>query len=211
MDTTNWKWFRCDEIFEEISIANSSDLNNLEIDPCGVNYLSRAVVNNGYECKVKRVEDKLTRGNFVSVVMVGVPSSAFFQPNDVICSQNILVLRYPAINQYNALFISTILQKDRYRYSYGRTLSKATFLQSRIKLPVTPEGTPDWQFMENYIKSLPYSKNIEPSQPNEIIDEMMEVKKEIISLRKQLQSQHAAQVVNYGTININDNSKNIKF
>ncbi|MEE1070529.1 MAG: hypothetical protein U0K81_08680 [Paludibacteraceae bacterium] len=45
----------------------------------------------------------------------------------------------------------------------------------------------------------------------ELAAELKETQKEIISLRKQLQSQHAAQVVNYGTININDNSKNIKF
>lgn len=31
---------------------------------------------------------------------------------------------------------------------------------SRIKLPITPEGTPDWEFMENYIKSLPYSDRL---------------------------------------------------
>jgi hypothetical protein len=108
--------------------------------------------------------------------------------------------------------IATIIDfNESYRWTYGRQCRVNDTENIRIKLPVTPEGTPDWQFMENYIKSLPYSKNIAPSQPNEIIDEMMEVKKEIISLRKQLQSQHAAQVVNYGTININDNSKNIKF
>lgn len=45
----------------------------------------------------------------------------------------------------------------------------------------------------------------------ELAAELKETQKEIISLRKQLQSQQAAQVVNYGTININDNSKNIKF
>jgi hypothetical protein len=116
-----------------------------------------------------------------------------------------------SMNKYIALFLTTIINREQYKYSYGRKCSQVKLKRSRIKLPVTPEGTPDWQFMENYIKSLPYSKNIAPSQPNEIIDEMMEVKKEIISLRKQLQSQQAAQVVNYGTININDNSKNIKF
>jgi hypothetical protein len=115
------------------------------------------------------------------------------------------------LNHYIGIFICSLINQEEYRFSYGRAVYSSVAENIRIKLPVTPEGTPDWQFMENYIKSLPYSKNIEPSQPNEIIDEMMEVKKEIISLRKQLQSQHAAQVVNYGTININDNSKNIKF
>ena len=29
-----------------------------------------------------------------------------------------------------------------------------------IKLPVTTQGLPDWEFMENYIKSLPYSASL---------------------------------------------------
>lgn len=29
-----------------------------------------------------------------------------------------------------------------------------------IKLPATIDGTPDWGFTENYIKSLPYSSQI---------------------------------------------------
>jgi hypothetical protein len=32
--------------------------------------------------------------------------------------------------------------------------------ESIIRLPVTAKGEPDWPFMENYIKSLPYSKSI---------------------------------------------------
>ncbi|MBQ9427195.1 MAG: restriction endonuclease subunit S [Paludibacteraceae bacterium] len=194
LNTQDWKWFRPCDIFTEISIAPSSDLNSLELDPYGVSYLSRAVVNNGYECKVKRDENKVTKGNFISVVMVGVPSFAFYQANDVICSQNILVLRYPSINQYNALFLSTILQKDGYRYSYGRTLSITNFLQIRIKLPVTPSGEPDWQFMEDYIKSLPFSRNIEPSKPNEVVDELVEMKKEMIKMRRAMEAQQTAEV-----------------
>ena len=159
-NTKEWKWFRHDAIFTEISVAKSFDLNSLEIVQDGINYLSRTVENNGYECKVKYDAEKITKGGFISVVMVGIPASAFYQEKDVICSQNILVLRYPQINVYNALFILTLLQLERYRFSYGRTLSKTNFVGGYIKLPVTSDGLPNWQFMEDYIKSLPYSKNI---------------------------------------------------
>jgi len=30
----------------------------------------------------------------------------------------------------------------------------------KIKLPVDKKGNPDWKFMEDYIKSLPYSGSI---------------------------------------------------
>lgn len=76
-------------------------------------------------------------------------------------------------------------------------------------LPVYPTGEPNWQFMEDYIKSLPYSKNLEPSNPNEVVDELVEMKKEMIKMRRAMEAQqNASNFVNYGTININDNSHN---
>jgi len=30
----------------------------------------------------------------------------------------------------------------------------------KIKLPIDNKHNPDWEFMENYIKSLPYSSNL---------------------------------------------------
>ena len=32
--------------------------------------------------------------------------------------------------------------------------------ETEISLPVDQSGDPDWKFMEDYIKSLPYSKNL---------------------------------------------------
>ena len=72
----------------------------------------------------------------------------------------------------------------------------------RIKLPVTPSGEPDWKFMEDYIKSLPFSRNIEPSKPNEVVDELVEMKKEVIKLRRAMEAQQQANINNYGTVNI---------
>lgn len=48
----------------------------------------------------------------------------------------------------------------KYKYAYGRQYRQKTLLKHKIKLPVDSKGDPDWQFMENYIKSLPYSSNL---------------------------------------------------
>ena len=32
--------------------------------------------------------------------------------------------------------------------------------ESKIKLPVSDDGTPDWTLMDNYIKSVKFSKQI---------------------------------------------------
>ena len=58
------------------------------------------------------------------------------------------------------MFISTVISNEKYRYNYGRKWDKAAMLETNIKLPVKDDSNPDWEFMENYIKSRPYSRSL---------------------------------------------------
>ena len=58
------------------------------------------------------------------------------------------------------MFLTTIINIEQYRYNYGIKCSQTRIKNIKIKLPVDSKGNPDWQFMENYIKSLPYSANL---------------------------------------------------
>lgn len=77
------------------------------------------------------------------------------------CDDNILVL-FPKTNisKYAMMFIVTIINQDMYKCAYGRQYRQKTLLKHKIKLPVDSFRNPDWQFMEDYIKSLPYSANL---------------------------------------------------
>ena len=46
------------------------------------------------------------------------------------------------------------------KYNFAREISDERLAKEKIKLPVDKKGNPDWQFMEDYIKSLPYSNNL---------------------------------------------------
>jgi len=61
------------------------------------------------------------------------------------------------VNKYTAMFLATILCQNQYKYSYGRTPNPYGIEETNIKLPATAKGVPDWDYMEQYIKSLPYS------------------------------------------------------
>ncbi len=63
------------------------------------------------------------------------------------------------MNKYIALFLTTIVNLEQYRYNNGRKCSQTRMKEINIKLPAN-NGNPDWQFMEGYIKSLPYSKSL---------------------------------------------------
>ena len=61
------------------------------------------------------------------------------------------------LNKYIGLFISTVINKEQYRFAYGRAVYSGVLANLVIKLPVDKNGNPDWDYMEKYIKSLPYS------------------------------------------------------
>jgi hypothetical protein len=65
------------------------------------------------------------------------------------------------IKTMQALFVLAILNNERYKYSYGRAFLMDRIKETIVKLPVTPIGSPDWQFMENYIKALPYGDRLD--------------------------------------------------
>ncbi|MBQ3670790.1 MAG: restriction endonuclease subunit S [Treponema sp.] len=92
----------------------------------------------------------------------GSVGEAFFQEEPFWASDdvNVLYARGWNLNKYTALFLCTIIRQERYRFSYGRKWTLEKMQDSHIKLPATTDGTPDFAFMERYIKSLPYSDRI---------------------------------------------------
>lgn len=101
-------------------------------------------------------------GNTITVAYDGSVGEAFYQPKPYFALDSVNVL-YPrfALNPYIALFLATLIRKEKYRYNYGRKWHLGRMNESVIKLPITENGGPDWQFMEKYIKSLPYSSGVQ--------------------------------------------------
>jgi len=56
------------------------------------------------------------------------------------------------------LFLTTLIKKEKYRYNYGRKWSLARMKESIIKLPVSDDGLPDFEWIEQFMLTLPYSK-----------------------------------------------------
>ena len=65
-----------------------------------------------------------------------------------------VICRADWLNLYTALFLISILKQEKYKYSYGRAFKMDLISNTIIKLPSTPDNEPDWNYMEQYIKSL---------------------------------------------------------
>ena len=203
LNTQDWRYYTIEDLFR-VELTKG-DIKADEVDSGDIPLISSGEGNNGVVKYISKEGDgkaemfpdnTITLDMFCHANYQGIPYYAVGHGR-----VNILFPKFD-LNKYIGIFICTLINREVYRFSYGRAVYSTVAEKMKIKLPVTPAGTPDWQFMENYIKSLPYSKHIEPSKPNEVVDELMEVKKEMIKMRRAMEAQQSGSLVNYGTVNI---------
>ena len=206
LNTDEWEWFRYDKIFD---IKKGKRLTQADMVDGNIRYIGAIDSNNGLSALIGNNEH-LHPANTISVSYNGSIGYAFYQEKEFWATDDVNVL-YPkfTLNKYIALFLCSLIEKEQYRFCYGRKWDLETMKASKIKLPAIKKMVdgkevvePDWQFMEDYIKSLPYSKNLEPSKPNEVVDELVEMKKEMIKMRRAMEAQQSGSITNFGTVNI---------
>ena len=150
IDTTNWKSFKIKDVF---TCETTKSLKNHDIFG-DILYISRSSYNNGVTKKVDISDYKLIQGNCITIGAEGL--YAFYQDENFATGIKVYTLRHNRMNKYNAFFITTILNKSIYKYSYGRARILDKIKEEKILLPINQKGEPDFEYMENYIKSLPY-------------------------------------------------------
>ncbi len=151
-----WDWFSLRELFD---IKKGKRLTKQDMRPGKTPFIGSSELENGVTAYIDK--EPIHKANTISVTYNGSVAEAFYQPRDYWASDdvNVLYARFP-LNPYIALFIIPLIRKEKYRFSYGRKWHLERMNESKIKLPVDKDGVPDWKFMEDYVKSLPYSAGI---------------------------------------------------
>jgi Type I restriction modification DNA specificity domain len=153
LNERKWKWFQYDELFR---IEKGERIVNNDLlagpTPC----IRPIEINNGIDGHISLEPNH--KGNTITVSYNGSIGEAFYQAEPYFAVDDINVL-YPMfpMSSFMALFLLPLIRMEKYRYSFGRKWNLTRMRESRIKLPVTTTGEPDWGFMEQYIGSLPYS------------------------------------------------------
>lgn len=179
LQVLNWKWFRYDEVFDirkgfynkkpenhtgnTIPFIGAIDNNNGVSEYYDIQDIEDAS-KTGNENNVPLAE-KLFEGNCITVSNNGSVGYAFYQAKPFTCTHDVNPLYlHPKwsqeLNPYIAMFLCPLIEKERYRWTYGRKWRPKRMPSSLIKLPVDKTGNPDWKYMEDFIKSLPYSANL---------------------------------------------------
>lgn len=166
LDVATWKEFRFGDLISEIYKAkaiNKDDLTESTDSDDAIRYITRTGENNGCEMVAVRSEvlpNLIEKGNAISIG--DTTATCFYQDEEFINGDHMVVVRADSwLNKYTGLFIVAILQSEQYKYSYGRAYLMDRIKDTIMKLPADMDGNPDWQFMENYIKALPYGDRLE--------------------------------------------------
>ncbi|NOT48125.1 MAG: hypothetical protein HOP17_10315 [Acidobacteria bacterium] len=156
LNKKSWRYFYLNELFD-ITGTKTTPLAKLERHGSGsYPYVTTQETNNG----VEGFYDFYTEEGNVLTVDSAVLGYCAYQPVPFSASDHVekLVPRFE-MNRYSALFIVTIINQEQYRYNYGRKCSHGRMEEIKIELPAK-NARPDFEFMEAYIKSLPYSGSI---------------------------------------------------
>ncbi len=177
LNTKEWRWFRYDEIFEICKgFYNKKPEENVNGK---IPFIGATDSNNGItsfhdletiEMSSKTgqapnapLSQKMFPENCITVSNNGSVGYAFYQNKKFTCTHDVnpLYLKGRTMNEYIAMFLCTIIEKERFRWAYGRKWRPVRMPASLIKLPAKKNTDnkyePDWQWMEDYIKGLPYS------------------------------------------------------
>ena len=153
----NWKDFKLgDKKRFEIQRGDSVYIKNM--NEGDIPYVSTSRENNGITAYVSESNRK---GNLITLAYDGSIGACFYQPNPFFASEKIVTidLANNKLNKYIAMFIIPIIQLESQMYAYGgrKWTVEKQLKETKIKLPVDNNNNPDFQFMEDYIKSLHYS------------------------------------------------------
>lgn len=127
-------------------------------------------------------EGLITKGNCMIFICNGQGSVGYanYMDVDFIGTTDIVAGYNEHLNQYIGNFLATVYSQERPKYSFGRKW-KTHLRDTEVKLPIqhnhdgsavidekfrySNEGyVPDWQFMENYMKALPYGDRLDTVQ-----------------------------------------------
>lgn len=161
LDFSRWRHFKIADLFC-VELAKG-DIKLDEVERGNIPLVSSGETNNGIVGYISENGDgrsELFPARCITIDMFG---NAFYQncPFYAVSHGRVNILK-PKFNLTSSvgIFITSIIKQEQYKFSYGRAVYSKEAEEMDIILPTTATGNPDWEYMENYIKSLPYGDRI---------------------------------------------------
>ena len=153
-DISDWRLFKITDLF---NIKGYGSISSIELEGKGIGeypYVTRTEQNNG----ISGFYDYKTAPKNVLTIETTLSGLCFYHDYEFSTGDHIMVLEPKEgviLNKYTAMFIKTIWRKNAYKYDYNRPAIKENIVKTSLILP-SKNGKPDWEYMEKFIKKLPY-------------------------------------------------------
>lgn len=164
IDTSEWKEFRIKDLFEtqkkgnklQVPTGASVPVQDL-LEDGATPRITVTGSNNGifgfYDYCGKNIADYRVFNNFVSVSFLG---TVFYQEGDATLDMKVHCLKPKGItlNKYTGRFLVGAIRASLRESTYSDQISSSILPEMSIKLPATPDGAPDWAYMESYMANI---------------------------------------------------------
>lgn len=152
LEDREWREFYFSEVFTRIQRGRR--LKKGDHIEGAIPYVSSTATNNGIDGFVGNKEKVRIFSNCISLANSGSVGSAFFQEFEFIASDHVTSLRKEGIDKYAYLFMLPIISRLSEKYSFNREINDLRISRERLMLPIQADGTPDWEFMSAFMKSV---------------------------------------------------------
>lgn len=151
-----WAEFYIRDIFPCMVVGKSKGLNHLKKNDSGISYLGATNQNNAVLSFVDPVDSLIQKGNCIAFIRNGEGSMGYsvYKSEDFIATSDMTLAYSEYLNKYTGMFITTIADRIRGKYNFGYKRSATRLAKEVLSLPVTSEGVPDWDFMEQYMRKV---------------------------------------------------------
>jgi hypothetical protein len=160
IELKNWKRFHLyDDCLFDIDMGTKLDKAKMSDIAPTINFVGRANANNGITTCVDLIDNLKPYPAGTLTVSLGGEylGSCFVQPGDFYTSQNVIVLIPKWDMPFEVKqFIATMIFKESRTYykAFIDELNRHIKTDFSFYLPVIEDGTPDWDYMKNYITKI---------------------------------------------------------
>ena len=179
LNITEWKEFQIGKMFEIYPTKDYKGMSNTDLDDGGTTpVIANSAMNNGINGF--STLDPTEKGKLITFSDTTEGNTFFYQPEPFIGFAHVQGMHEYGGHHWTEkqlLFLTTILTfANGDLFNYGRKMRRDTIANSIIRLPAQKNGDeyifdesktyseqgyiPDWNWMENYIKTLPYGDRI---------------------------------------------------
>ena len=151
MDVSAWKSFRVGDLFDVIRGKSRVMRNLMDGD---TSLIAAARANQGvagtYDLDAE-YHDSIT----VSCNGAGCGSAYYHDGEFAITGDAVVCVTKEDVSKFVKMFITAVFDKCfSKKFSYAEKCGPAVLSDEFVKLPATPVGTPDWDYMENYMRQV---------------------------------------------------------